>query len=353
MKIAIFHNLKEGGGFIYLTSIVNELFKMGFEVHIYTHQRLYIPKVSETFLIEIPKSRNILTSLKRTLVDMDAIQKSMSEEIKKRKYKYCFVFPCHAQQSPPIIKYLPKKKTYYFYLESLREFYENTTFDYYSCKRIISRLLRLPLMLTDYINCSSAQNIIADSYYSSYQLNKLYKKRSDVVYPGVEFLPPKTKIVKNNKKALSFGLLSKLKGHHISSQIYPSVEIFGSTSHENIFEHINSRTKVFASRIKHKTKILIYKKYAIYLANQINEPFGISTLEAATYNCYIVGRNEAGTSEIVNNGCNGFLYDINNIKSAQKYLTALNNKTKIRLYKTIGVSWKNTINKIFNIINYV
>ena len=67
-----------------------------------------------------------------------------------------------------------------------------------------------------------------------------------------------------------------------------------------------------------KEKDNLYKNYSIYLANSQNEPFGITSLEATSNNCLVLGKNEGGTPEIIKNGINGYLYS--NINEARKIL---------------------------------
>lgn len=353
MKIAIYHNLKKGGGFQYITSLIKELSILNITIDVYTHQNTLIPNANKTYFYPLKITNNIFNHVKQVLIETEEKEKEMSAKIIQNNYDYIFIFPCHLQQCPNIINFLPKQITYYFYLESLREFYENTTFDYYRLNKILSRIIRYPIKLQDHFNCSNVTNIVSDSYYSNYQLKKIYNKKSNIIYPGMVSCTPRKIIIKNNHKSVSFGLLSMLKGHHITSQINPKIKIFGSPSHDNIDKYLSKEIYINKSPITDFIKSKIYKSYSIFFANQINEPFGITTLEATNQNCFILGRNEAGTCEIINNGSNGFLYNINNIELSKKVFRYFQKKDKIIIRKTIQISWKETVNKILNIVTHV
>lgn len=350
MKIAIYHNLRNGGGYEYVNSIVKELSKRNIQVDIYTHQKNLIKSSSNTYYYPLNITKNIFEHVFQTISETEENERKMSEKIINNNYNFIFIFPCHLQQCPNIINYLPTDKTYYFYLESLREFYEKTSFDYFSIKKIITRFIKLPIKIQDHINCKNARNIITDSYYSNYQLQKIYNKKSNVIYPGMNILSPKKYILNNNHKTLSFGLLSMLKGHHMSAKIDQNVEIYGQKSHEKIENYISKDISISNSNINNINKKKIFKDHSIFFANHINEPFGITTLEATAYNCLVLGKNEAGTCEIINNGNNGYLYD--NEILAKKILNKIKFKKHIFINKMTNISWNCTIDKILFITKY-
>lgn len=353
MKIAIFHNLNEGGGLVYVSKIVEDLTILNIKVDVYTHQTKQILFTDKTYSYPLQNTTNIFSYIYKVLFDTTTIEKQISTKIIKNKYNYVLVFPCNLQQCPNLIKYLPKNNTYYFYLENLREFYEKTSFDYYTPLKIISRIIRTPIKIQDYLNCKFAKNIIVDSFYSRYQLLKIYNKNSYVIHPGMTRSSSTKHIIKNNKKSLSFGLLSMLKGHHLSAKINPKIKIYGAKSHEIIKNYINKNTYINRKTISNNFRDNLFKNHTFYFANQINEPFGIVTLEATTHNAFVIGRNEAGTSEIINNGNNGLIYNINNIKLAKRMFKLINKKNKIKIYSNTKIDWGETVDKILYIIKYV
>lgn len=106
---------------------------------------------------------------------------------------------------------------------------------------------------------------------------------------------------------------------------------------------------VFNANDKRKRELL--SKSTFYLANQENEPFGLSTLEAIDNGCFVLGKNEGGTPEIVSRGLSGFLYP-NDIRIARKVLKTFLGQKYIKVYKTVKIDWKETTNKLLNIFQH-
>jgi glycosyltransferase involved in cell wall biosynthesis len=351
IKIAIFHNLKPGGGLNHLQNIVSILSKKGFYIDIYSHQNYLIKNIHKNYYFPINTTKNSFTQIIQATFELDKKQKQIAKKITKNLYNYIFVFPCNIIQSPHILKYLPKEKTYYFFLEPKREFYEKTSFDYFKIKRIISRLIRYPIKIYDQTNCKSSEHIISNSTFSKNNLKKIYNKKSLVIYPGIKFIKPKKITLNNNHKFLSLGLLTMLKGHHISAKLVPETEIYGEKSHENIKKFLPKNIFI-KNNIEERDKNDIYKNHSFFLANQINESFGLTTMEASTRKCYIFGKNEGGTSEIIKNGLNGTLLPTKNIYKTKKIIININQKNKISFYKTCIIDWNHTINQILKVIKY-
>lgn len=352
IKIAIFHNLKQGGGLNILKNVSLNLLKMGYKIDIYTHQKeLNIPKTTH-YYYPTSTTNNSIQQLILSLFELNKIEKEISDCIQKKRYDYILVFPCHIIQSPHILKYLPKDKTYYFFLEPKREFYEKTSFDYYTPKRFITRMIRLPIKFLDIQNCKSTKNIISDSVYTQNNLKKIYNKKSILVYPGIKHKTySKSLNVKNNHRFLSLSILTMLKGHHISAKLFPKVEIYGEKSHENIKNFLPKHISI-ETIFSHKNKNNIYKKFTFFLANQIKEPFGLTTLEALSNDCYVFGTNEAGTSEIITNGINGTLLPITELSKSKKLIQKINSKKYISLRKKCIIDWKHTTKNILKVINH-
>ena len=357
MNIAIYHNLEKGGA---LNSIIEPLkfLKKENKIDIYCFQKNIPENLADNFfLYNIKKINNIFQHLFQIIFELKKINKKIAKDIDKNKYDLILIYPCLLTQSPYILRYIKNKKCIYFFNESKREFYEKTSFDYWSLKKIITRLLRLPIKYIDQKNCKSAKNIISNSIFTANNLEKIYGKKSTVIYPGAKPIKPKKITVKNNKKILSVGLLSKIKGHDFSikqiKNIANNITILGRESDESqkIFD-LAKQNNISINRIKTENdneKDNLYKNFSIYIANSNNEPFGITTLEATSNNCLVLGKNEGGTPEIIKNGINGYLYS--NINEAKKILRQILNKKEIIFYQTNTIDWAYTTNKILEYYN--
>ncbi len=353
MKIAIFHNLENGGA---LNSIIFPIkfLKKNNEIDIYGFQE-NIPKkiINNFYLYKIKKEKNIFKELFLILSDLKKINQKIAEDINKKNYDLILVFPCLLTQSPYVLRFLKNKnKVIYFFTEPKREFYEPTSFDYWNPKRILTRIIRLPIKYIDWKNCRCAKHIISNSRFTAKKLRKIYNKKSTIIYPGLKPIIPKNISIKNNKKVLSVGQLSKIKGHDYSinqlSGISNNLTILGREVPETkkIYK-LAKKKKVFLNLIQtenDKTKDDLYKYYSIYLANNSYEPFGITTLEATSNNCLVLGKEEGGTPEIIQNGVNGYLYS--NLTEARNVLKKVLTQDILKFKQINTIDWKYTSDKI-------
>ncbi len=358
MKIAIYHNLNYGGALFHLKKFV-ENSKDKNLIDIYSlNSKVKISTNGKNFYYKLKKTNNIFDHLKQIIIELPKTDKKISKIISKRKYDLILVFPCHLVQSPYILRYLDTAKTTVFYMfeESKREFYENTSFNYKSIKSIVSRFIRLPTKLIDKINCKNAKYIIVNSEYSRNILYKIYKKRGIIKYIGLKKIKPKKIVIINNKKILSIGILTKLKGFEFTlnqiKNIVNEITIIGHETHESKYIiELSKKMGIKINLIKtynEKKKKKLIKEHSIFIANYFNEPFGIATLEAVNNNRIVLGLNEAGTKEIVDNKKNGFLYP-RNLSLARKTLKNILKRDKINLIQTKKIDWKYMSNEIFSL----
>lgn len=349
MKIAIFHNLNSGGGLNILVNLCDTLSHLGHHVDIYSHNSIHIKNAKQHFFYPIKKTTNSFQQITQIINELYFSEKNISHTITNKNYDYIFIFPCFISQSPHILRFLPKNKTYYFFLETKREYYEKTSFDYYTPKRIFSRLIRYPLKILDQINCKTCTHIISDSIYSQNNLQKFYKKKSVVLYPGMKQINPKKLTIRNKNNFLSLGIQTMLKGHHISATLVKNVHVYGNISHENIRKFLPTKAVIHNSA---NNKSKIYQKYSNFLANQISEPFGLTTLEATSNNCFVYGSNFAGTSEIIQNNINGILLPISNLLLSRNILNTFNKTKIITIQKICIIDWKDTTQKLLKILEH-
>ena len=357
MRIAIYHNLEKGGA---LNSIIETLkfLKKENEIEVYCFQQnIPVDLIDNFYIYHIKKTNNIFQHLNQVFFELKETNKNIAKDIDKRRYDLVLIYPCLLTQSPYILQFLKNKKSIYFFNESKREFYEKTSFDYWSFKRIITRFIRLPIKYIDQKNCKSAKNIISNSIFTANNLEKIYGKKSTIIYPGLRSVVPEKITIKNNRNILSVGLFSKLKGHDFSikqlKDIVNNMTILGRESDESqkIFK-LAKQNNIFLNKIKtenNKEKDNLYRNFSIYLANSNDEPFGITTLEATNNNCLVLGKNEGGTPEIIKNGINGYLYS--NLNEAKKILKQILNQKELTFYQTNTIDWSYTANKILEYYN--
>lgn len=353
MTIAIFHNLNPGGALNLLSKTSKSLLKLNHKIHIYSLNKFTPRKIShKTFLTRLPKTNNLIQHLFSCIFTEDKICKKIAKKIINKNYDLIIVFPSLTTQSPHILKYLPKDKTIYIFTEPKREYYEKT--DFFNLRQVLSKYILFALKLTDISNCKNAKNIITISQYSATLLKKIYGKNSHTIYPGLSRTKQTDLYTSNKKTIISVGAISKLKGHIFSlkqTQDNPHTKRFTiigkkTKNSSKIINQKNNNT-VFLFNANNKQKTLLLNKTTFFLANQEREPYGIATLEAVNNNCFVIGKNEAGTSEIVRHGLDGFLYP-NNLKLAKKSLLQLIQQDEISITKTSKMDWMSFTKKILS-----
>ena len=360
MRIAIYHNLARGGALLEMENIAMYLIGNGHTIDIYSlNNCAELTDVNEYNINILKSTNNIFEHIIQAVIDIPRINKIFANKINAMHYDAILIFPCLICQSPPILKYLKSESNViYMHSEPKREFYENTSFDYYHPKKLLARLLRLPIKYYDKKNCQYAKKIVVNSIYSSYVLNKIYNKKSFVIYPGMVNIKPSKISVLNKRKLISIGQLSKLKGHDFSiKQIVDTTNkltIIGRKTNEystiiKISKKYNIKLKIYED-IPENQKQSKCNKYSIYLANTQKEPFGIATLEATHMNIPVLGINFGGTTEIIQHGLNGWLYP-NDIAIAKQILKKIIKQSTITIYNSTLIDWKITTNKVENIIN--
>ncbi|MGI5840852.1 MAG: glycosyltransferase [Patescibacteria group bacterium] len=353
MKVAIFHNLEKGGALNYLIEISKCLNNRSISIDLFSFNN-NAPKsyFSNVKIIKLKKSNNIFDHIRQIIFELPKKSKIISDIVRKQSYDFVLIFPCNLIQAPYLLNQLKDEKVFYIFTEPKREFYEKTSFDYYNIKKTLARTLRTYIKFIDRYNTRRSNNIFSISVYEQHLLKKYYSKNSIVIYPGLKRIKAKQINKEQNKKIITIGQLSYLKGHVFTSyQLKPS-------SNVSIIGRITLETqKITNVANKHKTNINIIKtendnekfkileKYSIFLSNYIKEPFGIATLEASGSGLFILGKNEGGTPEIIQHGINGFLYP-NNIKIAKKTLSNFLSKNILLFFKNNEIDWEKTTNDI-------
>lgn len=350
INIAIFENLNSGGALNQVKNYIKYFNKLGYKVDIYTHTLNKMKLTNKIYYYPVSDPKNSFDEILKTINQLKTSQHKIADIINNKKYSLILIFPCKFTQCPFLTKYIKNKNSYYFFLETKREFYENTTNDYFFLKRIIARAIRTPIKFIDKSNCKNAEHIISTSYYSRFVLEKIYNKKSTVIYPNLKQIKTVRYKIKNQKKFLSVGLISKLKNNNFTIELLKplnqKLNLIGNYSNDTHKINYELYCKLF-SNIDDREKIKRYKNNTFYMANQINEPFGLTTLEAANYNNFVFGLNNGGTSEIIQNGLNGILYP-NKIHLATKIINKYLNKKNLIVYKTCIINWETSVKKILD-----
>jgi len=360
LKIAIYHNLNNGGAIFQLENLIDNLNK-DHEIHVFSPNRILskFPKIIHHYY-EISVPKNIFGHLKQAIFELPKIGEKIANDIKKDNFDVSYVFPCAVLQSPDVLRFLNRKKTIYFFAERKREFYEKTSYNHNNPRKIIARIIRLPVYIKDYINCRHADKIIVNSQFSKQILRKTYGKDGVVIYPGLRQVTPVNVKIVNTDKAIIVGQISYIKGYDLAIRLlsesgYGEVTVIGRKTDD--FQSICKLSEKYRVKIKlietenNNKKNTQLKRHGVFLACQRNEPFGITTLEACYNNNIVIGLNEGGTPEIIHHGLNGFLFERGKIRIMSKILKKIRKQKVISFTKINTIDWKYMTNNIIKISN--
>ncbi len=361
MNIAIYHNLPIGGAREVIDNLSIEFKKCGMVVDLFTIQN-NVNKANFTNTTIIPWPyiiSNPIDEIYRCILTLPRINKDIATIINSKKYDLIIIGQCLFTQSPHILKYLSGVNNVVYLLnEPKREFYEKTSYEHHSVKKMIARLLRLPLKIIDTQNASFAKTIVSNSIYSYFRILKIYNKKSYVVYPGMKHVKTSIHYKKLNHhiNTLSVGLLSMIKGHDFSLKMISNklnnFTLLGRSTNENeLIMEIARKNNINIRYINNPSSKYIKKEYLksdIFLANNVNEPFGITTLEATTNKLFTLGKNQAGTPEIILHGINGYL-NPNDLMMATKIFNHYGSQNVIKKVKISKIDWNNYANTILKI----
>lgn len=312
MRIAIFHELGQGGARRAVNEIANKL-KLSHQVDLYIvddYKNLdEVKYFSNTFFYQfVPKiwrSGDWKTKLYKDtveLVNLYKLHKQISKDIDEGQYDLVFVHPSKYTQAPFVLRLLKTKKIYYCE-EILRMVYEKAlgVSDSLSMqKKLYEKTIRFLRKLIDKENILSADLIIANSKNTQHNIKKAYGIKSKVASLGVDadfFKPQRTK---KNIDVLYIGSKNPVEGYKLFREIIPDIRK-QATTYEQITEEKWISDKILKS---------LYQRSKIVLCLYENEPFGLIPLEAGACEAAVVAVDSGGYRETIINNKTGFLVKI-------------------------------------------
>lgn len=333
-KIAIFHNLPGGGGIRMLNNIIIR-YKNKYDIDLYVISDLkpeIIEGVRNIYIHVSPWKGFLLRNLWLFIV-LPVIHGKVAKTINK-SYKFAFITHDYFTKSPYLLRYL-KIKNIYLCQETQREFYEPWKIHAPSLKEKIANFLRLPIKIIDKINTRSAQTIICNSRYSKKTIKRIYGKKSNIVYPGVNehfFNPDHSK---KEKIILCVGGINPIKNQlFLILSLKPLLEkyklILVGQGKEEYIEKIykqgeyNPNIQIIEKISDIKLRNL-YRQSVVTCISAYKEPFGLSSLESQSCGTPVVSINEGGPVESIIDGKTGFLADEDVEDYYKKVLLAIKN----------------------------
>ncbi len=349
MRIAVFHELPEGGAL----KVINEMairLKKDHIVDLYTTQENnkfnYEKYYTNTFVYKFKskkwKGNNWKTRIYKDSVELFKLfllHKKIAGEIRKKDYDILFVNGSKYIEAPFILLFKNKNKVLFCHntnyrfiyepilgipknLDLFRTFYEKT-----------NRFIRKNL---DLINIKSADKIITGSKYEVEMIKKTYGLKSKSIPYGVDsnfFVPSKTK---KKYDVLFIGSSHLLEGYPTLlevEKILPKEIII-----KKILGDIEWVTDI--NELRH-----LYQSSKIVLSLGHNEPFGLTPLDAMSCSVPVIAVNEGGYKETVIDGVTGYLVPKDPKIIARKIKYLLKND---KVFRQMGIRGRIHMKKNYN-----
>lgn len=222
-------------------------------------------------------------------------------------------------------------------------------------------LKKIDISITKY-----SDKIFANSNYTSEQIQKVYKRKSTIIYPGIDI--KRYKIKKPNYKTnqiLAVGRLTKFKNFDLLIKSFKSAKIkkyklliIGNGEENNnlnqLIENLGIGKSVeIRNNVSDTELIENYQKSRIFTLCSLKEPFGIVPVESMACGTPVIVSSQGGTKETVINNKTGLVINMNQ-KNLTESIKRLVNNPKLTsnlaknasIYATKSYSWENSVDKL-------
>jgi len=165
--------------------------------------------------------------------------------------------------------------------------------------------------------------------------------------------------LENKKILISIGRIVKLKGYHLVIEILKELDedyIFVLIGNGENLENLKKLAKnlgveervFFLGEIDNKELYKYLNMADLFIQPTIShEAFGITLIEALSCGVPVIASNNGGMVDIIKNGENGFLFEINNKQDLkEKILKAMKMKFNTREYVKNNFTWQITVNRL-------
>ncbi len=311
MRIAFFHNLPSGGAKRVVYYQIKYL-SQRHDVDLYTIESndsdfLDFSKLKcgiykyEFELNERKGPVNKILNDFKVFRGLSSLHKKIATDIDRKNYDIVIVHPDRYTQAPFILSFLKTKKAYYCH-ELLRFAYEEHLMNFKPKTPIhllYEKMTRLMRKNIDKDNALHSDIILTNSELTKHNVEKYYKTKATVCYPGVN-----TNIFKKRNFKKVYDILF----------IGDTTQEDGYDLFQNVINLLPRKIKVNVVSTRQKNKWISdpdlsneYNKSRIVLALAVNEPLGLIPLEAMACGVPVIAVAGGGYKETVIDGKTGFL----------------------------------------------
>jgi len=301
MKIAIVDNTPEGGAKRVVFEQVKGLAK-DHEVHYFTNEVKSIFPFDDyahnikRFPLTLPDYRGLLRPIKEVSIFTSLLSDyaKIAESIDDLKMDVVLTHPCRITQAPLILTLL-KTPSLYYMEEWLRIVYEpnldplnklsGMTYAYEGIRR-------KTLKSIDFATTRQATRLIANSVFTAGRVLNAYRKKADVIHPGVDATLFKPKKDSLRKYFLFVGNPNSENGYPLLSEALKRA-------------HIPIKTKIVsfnknAFTFSDTDLVTYYQEAVATLCLAVDEPFGLTAIESLASGTPVIAVSEGGYLETVN-----------------------------------------------------
>ncbi len=355
LKIAVHHNLEEGGALRALRA-----FSVSLEGRYDVRWALLEPDARHDTISSDAKYWKIapgspfyyfhkLTDL-RNLRESDRAAKALARSIDREDFDVAFLHPCRFGQAPSLLQYLATPAVYYCN-EPLRQYREDVPFEDGASRswgmragRALFHSFGERLNRRDVALANRAARIVTNSAYSAEQIRKTYGRSAAVVPPGIDTalyrpLPAKSR----RKSLLTVGKLVERKGHFLAVRIVASIPrekrpplvaagFRGSASFRKRLEREAAEGGVDLTgltELDDRAMVAQYNQALLTLAVSRMEPLGLVALESQSCGTPVAALDEAGHRETVIPGTTGILMSDDPVRCALEIEELLSDREKL------------------------
>lgn len=354
MKIALFHNLPNGGA-------KRSMYEWIKQIHLKHRVDLFMYSKDEDIFCNInefvtkkyifgseTKLKGILKKI-YTILKYEILSLKIAKHINKNHYDCVFVLQCKVTNTPPLIRHLNKSTIYYCQeplTRILEPHYPRKTKNFFL--NLFIYFFKLIFIFYEKKNAKTASSILCNSFYSKESIYKAFGKYPKLVYQGIDTKKfyKQIRVKKNKKNFITIGHLTPSKGHdflihslsYVNQSIRPTLTIIYNLENDGYKKELTSLANekkvnvIFLKSITDDELLNQYNKAYFVLCAARLEPAGLTPIEAMACGTPTIAVAEAGLREKIKHNYNGILVERNVFLFAKKVQKLLNDNS---IYKSL------------------
>lgn len=309
MKIAVFHELHEGGARRAVNEFATRLNK-NHTVDLYISGSRCLSDerhaFSSVYAFNLPQRvwqkgdwRAKLYKDTIEYINLYILHKAIAAKINKKKYDVVFIHPSRFTQAPFILRFL-KSPAIYYCQEPLRIVYDkavNSLAELSGLRMVYEYINRHFRKIIDKSNIEKADIVLANSRYSRTSIKKAYGIDAKISYLGVDhaFFKPDNTI--KDIDILYIGAQEKLEMYDLLEKALDKLN-----KKFIVYRHLQGKKWISDEELRN-----LYRRAKLIVCLHKNEPFGLLPIEANSCGVPAIALNNGGYKDTIIDGVTGYL----------------------------------------------